>query len=147
MLAERHSAVPPVTGDNWMLFDTLAEYNLWTAKNMHLALQFDTGIGEWVSRLQNNPYFVILVTPFSFSINTLPVNFQMYRVAIRHSIQKCDLVSLPDLHKPSPTRETYPLLQSCLTHAVHTFGCFQARSSGRGYLLYNTLGPQCHKTK
>lgn len=46
----------------------------------------------------------------------------MCRVAIGYSIQKFDLVFLPDLYKPSLTRQKYPLLPHCASFMLLLFG-------------------------
>ena len=80
---------------------------LWTVKNMQPCFPLWWRYSEAGFKITKEIHFFILVTSFSVDINTFvyEISNVVYRVIIKYSTKNFDHVSLPDLYKPSLTRE------------------------------------------
>lgn len=117
------AAPAQVIGNNYMRFNSLSKHS--SLKSKKYAAMLSVLIKEFASSFQDhkkkNPnFFGISATSFSIDINTLPGN-GVYRVAVRHSTQKSDHISL-NSYKPSLTRENHPSLHNHTSFMSSLFG-------------------------
>ena len=114
-----------------MHFDTLAKHSPVNSEK-YAALIFDL-IQEFENRFQdfheNNQYFAIFATPFSFYIKILPASFQREYIQLQSDIrlkEKFDRVSLLDFYRSYLPRDKYPLL--------HNHALFMSKLFGSTYI-------------